>query len=98
MSRRRTAMDRTSRSVVSLVLLVLFAAPGPGCAGAPKKDKSMTLKEFEQNAPPPDDPCVGEKGAPLECTTPADCCHGYVCSKDPERNPRALYCLKEQVL
>jgi hypothetical protein len=32
---------------------------------------------------------------PLECGSQADCCKGYACAKDPERNPRALYCLKE---
>jgi hypothetical protein len=55
----------------------------------------MTLEEFERRAPEPDDPCSGPKGAPLECGSRADCCKGYACSKDPERNPRALYCIKE---
>jgi hypothetical protein len=55
----------------------------------------MTLEEFERRTPEPDDPCVGPKGAPLECGSQADCCKGYACSKDPERNPRALYCIKE---
>jgi hypothetical protein len=88
-------MDRTLRSVVPYVVLAAFIALPYGCASAPKKDTGMTLKEFEQNAPPPDDPCVGQKGAPLECTQQADCCQGYACSKDPERNQRALYCIKE---
>jgi hypothetical protein len=83
------------RSVGSFVGLALFASLEPNCASAPKKDTTMTLDEFERNAPAPDDPCVGHKGAPLECGTQADCCQGYSCAKDPERNPRALYCLKE---
>ena len=88
-------MDRTLRSVISFVALAGFVTLVPDCAGAPKKDKGMTLEEFERNAPPPDDPCLGEKRVPVECTSQADCCKGYMCSKDPERNPRALYCLKE---
>jgi hypothetical protein len=88
-------MDRTLRRVISFVSLAVFAQLAPSCASAPKKDTTMTLEEFERNAPPPDDPCVGAKGVPLECGSQADCCKGYACAKDPERNPRALYCLKE---
>ena len=88
-------MDRTLRSVILFVGLTSFAAGAPSCASAPKKDNTMTLEEFERNAPPPDDPCVGPKGVPLECTSQADCCKGYACAKDPERNPRALFCVKE---
>jgi len=89
-------MDRTLRNDVSSVVLVLLSALAVSCGGAQKKDKPITtLEEFERNSPPPDDPCVGRKGAPLECTAQADCCQGYACSRDPERNPRALYCIKE---
>jgi hypothetical protein len=88
-------MDRTLRRVISFVSLAVFAQLAPSCASAPKKDTTMTLEEFERNAPPPDDPCVGAKGVPLECGSQTDCCKGYACAKDPERNPRALYCLKE---
>ncbi len=88
-------MDRTLRNGIAFVSLGLFTQLAPSCASAPKKDNTMTLEEFERNAPPPDDPCVGQKGAPLECTSQADCCKGYACAKDPERNARALYCLKE---
>jgi hypothetical protein len=87
-------MNRIMRTVSSCALLGALACLLPQCGSAPKKDTTMTLQEFEQNAPPPDDPCVGQKGAPLECGSQDDCCKGYSCSKDPERNPRALYCIK----
>jgi hypothetical protein len=88
-------MDRTLRNV-SFMALVLFTALASSCSGAQKKNEPiLTAEEFERNAPPPDDPCVGQKGAPLECGSQADCCKGYACGKDPERNPRQLYCLKE---
>ena len=89
-------MDRTLGRDAFHFVLLLLAAFAPSCAGAPpKKDNSLTVQQYEQNSPPPPDPCVGEKGDPLECTSQADCCKGYACTKDPERNPRALYCLKE---
>jgi len=88
-------MDRTLRNDVSLVVLVLFASLAPSCGGTQKKDKPIqTLEEFERNSPPPDDPCVGKKGVPIECTTQADCCDGYACTRDPERNPASRYCIK----
>jgi len=92
------AMDRTPRSPLPLVLVLLFAAISPGCGGAQKKDKpiqTQTLDEFERNSPPPADPCVGKNGDPIECSNPTDCCQGYACSRDPERNPASRYCLKE---
>lgn len=83
------------RSDVSFLVLVVFAALVSSCSGAQKKEPIMTSEEFERNSPAPDDPCVGTKGVPLECSSQADCCKGYACTKDPERNARALYCIKE---
>lgn len=89
-------MDRTLRSEVSWVALIPFAAFAPSYGGAQKKDKPIqTLDEVERNSPPPDDPSVGEEGAPIECTTETNCCKGYACTRDPEHNPASRYCIKE---
>lgn len=86
---RRILQCAGSFFVFSLVVLT------QGCSGAQKDKSSHSLEDFERNSPPPADPCVGEKGAPLECAAQADCCQGYSCAKDPERNPARRYCLKE---
>jgi len=85
-------------AVTLAALATAVAALSASCASAPKKEEkpiqTQTVEEFEQNTPPPDDPCYGSGGEPIECDEAADCCKGFACSLDPDRSRIRRYCLE----
>jgi len=88
---------RRCRTLALAALTTAAAALLASCASAPKKEepiKTQTLEEFDNNTPPPDDPCYGSGGEPIECDETADCCKGFACSIDPERSHVRRYCIE----
>jgi hypothetical protein len=89
-----TARNRLKGSLVLLAACGLLAA---SCGGAQKtedKPEFYSSKEYEENTPPPPDPCMEARGEPRECKGNEDCCEGFMCTLDPERSRIRRYCIE----
>ena len=81
------------RGAIGAVLMVLAY----GCGSAqqrPAMDQQAATEEVAPEPtvePPPE--CVDDQDQQVTCLSDADCCPGFVCGKDPERNFRESYCL-----
>jgi hypothetical protein len=86
-----------SRATVGVALGAAVAATLIGCGAAqrPASSNSAAVTEVapQPAAPGPAPECVNDKDQPVECLSDGDCCSGFVCGKDPERNPRVSYCI-----
>ncbi|HWO08179.1 MAG TPA: hypothetical protein VNN80_01825 [Polyangiaceae bacterium] len=80
------------RGAVGAVLMV--AAFGCGGAQHPAVEQQAAATEAVPEpaiGPPPE--CVDEHDRQVTCLSDSDCCPGFSCGKDPERNPRESFCL-----
>jgi hypothetical protein len=81
------------RGAVGAVLMVAAF----GCGGAQQRPaiehQAAAAEAMPEPSigPPPE--CVDEQDKPVTCLSDADCCPGFACGKDPERNARESFCL-----
>lgn len=77
-----------------LLCVGLFAL---ACSKGGEAQDAQDPISVSEPAPPPVAPkapqCTDEDGEVVQCETDDECCDGFVCGKDPERNPRLKYCV-----
>jgi hypothetical protein len=74
--------------------LLVLGSVLPSCSKASESEPAKSPASDEPAPMPPSAPeCVDDQGNEAECETDADCCKGFVCSKDPEQTFRSKFCV-----